>query len=75
MTENVHDISPPTGPMSTPPPDPYTQQAMAEEQRLLDEAVQKAQLQHLLDRCMELSVEVTRLRAEKKGGDDHPIFG
>lgn len=58
-----------------PQVDPYMQQAMAEEQRLLDEAVQQAQLQHLMNRCMGLSVEVARLRAEKKDGDTQPTLG
>ena len=50
-------------------PDPHIQAAYEEEQALLDRAVQQAQAQHLMSRCVTLNAEARRAR-DKASADD-----
>lgn len=40
--------------------DPHLQAALNEEQALLDQAVQAAQAQHLMNRCVQLNAQARR---------------
>lgn len=47
-------------PSPQPEPDPHLRAALEEEQQLLDRAIQAAQAQHLMNRCIELNAAARR---------------